>query len=242
MRIRVGQPTIDLRPIDDHRRSIARQPTIGVARTCADRYPPCYSDILLTGVAMRSWVVLLGWACSFAATSARADAGSGAGTPEDRYQGQALGVRDLTTVRRDGTVGNRQHWLLPDGPWDAFQGADHHPIDDEAFFRIVGREDLLRRYQHKSIVKKSLTYGGGALLVGGLLFAGAVAALRGSGDQTLYLGSASPHSPGPSPMWGLAVAGAGFAAVIAGHLLDPRPIDADTAEALARDYGICQRV
>lgn len=148
---------------------------------------------------------------------------------------QALGVRDLTTVRRDGTAGDRQHWLFPDGPWDAFQGADHHPIDDEAFFQIVGREDLLRRYQHKSIVKKSLSYGGGALLVGGLLFASVAAVLDKDGDQTLYLGSAPPRS-GPSPVWGLAVAGAGLAAAIAGHVLDPRPIDADAAETLARDY------
>jgi hypothetical protein len=175
-------------------------------------------------------------ACLFAAASARAEAGSGAGTPEDRYQTQALGVRDLTTGRRDGMAGERQHWLLPDGPWDAFQGADHHPIDDEAFFKIVGREDLLRRYQHKSIVKKSLTYGGSALLVGGLLFASAVAALERNEAQTLYLGSAPPQSSGPSPVWGLAVAGAGLAAAIAGHVLDPRPIDADTAEGLARDY------
>jgi hypothetical protein len=187
---------------------------------------------------MRAGAVWLGLACWFAAASARAEAGSGAGagTPEDRYQMQALGVRDLTTVRRDGTAGDRQHWLLPDGPWDAFQGADHHPIDDEAFFRIVGREDLLRRYRHKSIVKKSLSYGGGALLAGGLLFAGAVAGLERNEDQNLHLGGAPPRSAGPTPLWGLAVAGVGLAATIVGQVLDPRPIDADTAEALARDY------
>jgi hypothetical protein len=190
------------------------------------------------GVAMRSWAVWLGLACLFDAASARAEAGSGAGagTPEDRYQTQALGVRDLTTVRRDGTAGDRQHWLLPDGPWDAFQGADHHPIDDEAFCKIVGREDLLRRYQHKSIVKKSLTYGGSALLVGGLLFASALAIRDRNDNQILYLGGPPGRSPDPSPVWGLAAAGAGLAAVIAGHALDPRPIDADAAEGLARDY------
>jgi hypothetical protein len=191
---------------------------------------------------MRAWAVLVGLACSFAAAPARAEAGAGAGTPEDRYQAQALGVRDLTTVRRDGTAGERQHWLLPDGPWDAFQGADHHPIDDEAFFRIVGREDLLRRYQHKSIVKNSLSYGGGALLVGGLLFAGAAALSNANGDQTLYLGGGSSHSSGPSPFWGLAVATTGLVAAIVGHVLDPRPIDADAAEALARDYDRDLRV
>jgi hypothetical protein len=187
---------------------------------------------------MRSWAALLGLSGLVAAAPARAEAGSvaGAGTPEDRYQAQALGVRDLTAVRRDGTPGDRQRWLLPDGPWDAFQGADHHPIDDEAFFRIVGREDLLRRYQHRSIVKKSLSYGGGALLAGGLLFAGAVAALGRNEEQNLYLGGAPPRSAVPTPLWGLAVAGVGLAAAIAGHVLDPRPVDADAAEGLARDY------
>jgi hypothetical protein len=155
---------------------------------------------------------------------------------DDKNEENAIGVRDLSPLRRDGAVGPRQSWMFADAQWDAFQGTDHHPIDEEMFFRIVGRDDLVRRYDHKSAVKKTLTYGGGALLVGGLVFAGTVASLNTNNNQNLYVGGSSPSSSVMSPVWGLAIAGAGLIAILVGHNLDPTPIDADQAGALARGY------
>ena len=39
-----------------------------------------------------------------------------------------------------------------------------------------------------------------------------------------------------SPSWGLAIAGAGLVGLIVGHYIDPTPINAGEADALARDY------
>jgi hypothetical protein len=149
------------------------------------------------------------------------------------YEAEAVGVRNLTPPPNGDRV------ALPDTPWDAFQGRDHHPIDEEAFFRIVGRDDLLRRYHHEAVVKKSLTIGGGTLVFGGLLFAAITSALRYGGAQPAIGCDGPPCTdtrPGPSPVWGLAVAGAGVIALIAGHSLDPTPIDADKADRVAHDY------
>jgi hypothetical protein len=130
---------------------------------------------------------------------------------------------------------------LPETPWDAFQGRDHHPIDQETFFRIVGRDDLLRRYHSEAGAKKGLTVCGGTLVFGGLLFAAIATTLRYGGGAQPAIGcdgtncpSASPR--GPSPIWGLAIAGTGLVSLIVGRSLDPTPIDADEADRLARSY------
>ena len=153
--------------------------------------------------------------------------------PAGACEVQAVGVRNLTPLP------TTERSALPDTPWDAFQGRDHRPIDEEAFFRIVGRDDLLRRYHRKAVVKKSLAIGGGTLVFSGLVFAAIATALRDGGAQPAISCEGAPctgNRPGPSPVWGLAIAGAGAVSLIVGHLLDPTPIDADQADALARDY------
>lgn len=166
--------------------------------------------------------------------------------PASAYEEQAVGVRNLTPL----TTAERS--ALPDTPWDAFQGRDHHPIDEEAFFRIVGRDDLLGRYHRTAIVKKGLTIGGGALIFGGLIFAAISTSLRFGGAQPAIgcVGTdcSSASSRGPSPVWGLAIAGAGAVSLIVGQGVDPTPIDTEEADGLARSYdrslqsrlGICE--
>jgi hypothetical protein len=39
-----------------------------------------------------------------------------------------------------------------------------------------------------------------------------------------------------SPGWGLAIAGAGLVGLVVGHYLNPTPINAGEADAIARDY------
>ncbi len=156
------------------------------------------------------------------------------------YERQAVGVRHLVYLRRDGATSDSEGRLLYDGKWDAFAGPDHHPIDEEAFFRIVGRDDLLRRYHRESTVKKSLTFGGGALIFGGLLFAAFATEPRYGGAQPAIaarpppvpppipgLRAPSGASPSPAPAW---------SRPSSAIFLDPTPIDADAADALARSY------
>lgn len=153
------------------------------------------------------------------------------------YEQQALGVRNLRLAARDlAQDGGRQPWMYPDGKWDAFRGPDHHPISEEAFFRIVGRGDLLTRYRHEALVKNVLTGGGGLTVAGGLIFAWIDYVYRTQPSQTLYLGGNSPPPRGVSPAWGFAIAGAGLVTIVVSHYLDPTPIDADEADRLARDY------
>jgi hypothetical protein len=159
--------------------------------------------------------------------------------PASAYDEQAVGVRSLGGASRElPPSGERPDWMYVDGTWDAFRGSDHHPISQEAFYRIVGRGDLLFRYQHKAAIKTTVTVSGGAVLLGGLIFAG-IAALMERSDG--YYACASPDCPpsghsGVSPRWGLAIAGAGLVGLIIGHHLDPTPVNAGEADALARDY------
>jgi hypothetical protein len=152
------------------------------------------------------------------------------------YEQQALGVRNLHLAGRDlAADGGRQAWMYPDAPWDAFRGPDHHPISEEAFFRIVGRDDLLTRYRHEALFRHVLTASGGAALAGGLIFAWIEYLYRTEPPQISYPGSPPPQ-PGISAKWGFAIAGAGLLTMIVSHHLDPTPIDAGEADRLARDY------
>jgi hypothetical protein len=174
--------------------------------------------------------------------SAHAQAPSPA-APASAYDEQAIGVRNLGSANRETpSSGERPEWLYADRKWDVFRGPDHHPISEEAFYRIVGREDLLFRYQHKAAIKTAVMVSGGALILGGLLFA-AIADLP-KGNAVYVATSACPSSSacspfdqsGVSPRWGLAIAGVGLVQLIVGHYLNPTPVNAGEADALARDY------
>jgi hypothetical protein len=162
---------------------------------------------------------------------------------EAAYEQEAVGVRHLITPLRDGTTPDREGRALYSGRWDAFLGPDHHPIDQSAFYRIVGCDDLVGSYQHRARVKLGVSVGSGVLLAGGIIFA-TVAELMNHpvGAQPAtgcpYPGCGElPASPQPvSPAWGLAIAGTGLVGLIVAHYLDPTPIDADEADRLARDY------
>jgi hypothetical protein len=166
-----------------------------------------------------------------------------AAAPGNSYEEQAIGVRSLGGANGEvSQSGERPSWLYAEGKWDAFRGPDHHPISEEAFYRIVGREDLLFRYQHKAAIKTAVTVAGGALILGSLIFAEIAHLQEQSGG---YTASAYPcPSPGcspsehssVSPRWGLAIAGAGVVGLIVGHYLNPTPVNAGEADALARDY------
>jgi hypothetical protein len=162
--------------------------------------------------------------------------------PASAYEEQAIGIRSLGGTSGElAPSGERPSWLYADGKWDAFRGPDHHPISEEAFYRIVGREDLLFRYQHKAAIKTAMTVSGGALILGGLLFAG-IADMENRNN--LYPATAACPSPGcppsdhsgVSPAWGLAIAGAGLLDLIVGRYLNPTPVNAGEADALARDF------
>src|SRR5579884_3049144 len=167
------------------------------------------------------------------AAAARADA------PSDRlaaYDDQAVGVRTIVPLGRDGAT------VDPAGSvkWDAFQGRDHHPIDEETFFRVVGREDLVRRSHHRAVLKKSLMAGGGLAIAGGALYA-LVTFLGNQGQPAVAPCASSATSCGtspnrsPSPAWGLIGVGTGLASVLIGHALNPSPIGAAEADQLARE-------
>ncbi len=161
--------------------------------------------------------------------------------PASAYDEQAVGVRTLGGTGGElPPSGERPSWMYADGKWDAFRGPDHHPISEEAFYRIVGREDLLFRYQHKAGIKTAMMVSGGALILGGLLFA-TIADMENRNN--LYPAtpacpssgcSPSDHS-GVSPRWGLAIAGAGLVDLIVGCILNRTPVNAGEAVALARD-------
>jgi hypothetical protein len=163
--------------------------------------------------------------------------------PTSAYGEQAVGVRSLGAANREAPPsGERPDWMYAEGKWDAFRGPDHHPISQEAFYRIVGREDLLFRYQNRAAIKTAVTVSSGALVLGGLIFAAIADLPKGNAvyASAYPCPSSSACSPsgqsGVSPGWGLAIAGAGLVGLIVGRYLDPTPINAGEADALARDY------
>jgi hypothetical protein len=142
---------------------------------------------------------------------------------------EPVGVRTIVPLGRDGITVDHAATVT----WDAFQGRDHHPIDDEAFFRIVGREDLARRYHRAAVVKKSLTVGGGALVAGGLLFSFVQFWTEHGAQPATECASGCSASSRVSPAWGLAIAGTGLLSLLVGHAIDPTPIAAAEANRLA---------
>jgi hypothetical protein len=169
-------------------------------------------------------------------------AGSGVARAEasaDRiaaYENESVGVRAIVPLSRGGTTAD---WAA-DHSWDAFQGGGHRPIDQEAFFRIVGREDLIRRFEHRTVVKKSLMAAGGVAMVAGALYSIATYLTADSRVTTAACPSpgcpASSQSTSANVTWGLFGIGAGLAAVMTGHYLDPSPISAAEADRLAREH------
>lgn len=173
-------------------------------------------------------------AAAAAPAVARAQSIADAADPETAYEQQAVGVRHLVLPLRDGNTNDAAERLLYDGKWDAFAGRDHHPIDEEAFFRIVGRDDLAQRYHRTAIIKQTLTSGGWLLVVGGAI-AATLAVMPGGQPAVEDPGNGSSTRPF-SPVWGLAAMGTGIVSIIVGHFLDPTPVGADEADALARDH------
>ncbi|HLK89327.1 MAG TPA: hypothetical protein VKZ18_05510 [Polyangia bacterium] len=150
------------------------------------------------------------------------------------YDEQAVGVRHLVVPLRDGTTTDQQGRVLYSGEWDAFQGPDHHPIDEEAFFRIVGRDDLARRHHREAIVKRSLSVGGWVLVLGGAIATGVAVMPRAQPAVGYQGGGPAPY--GLNPAWSLGAMGAGLVSIIVSHFLDPTPVNADEADRLARDH------
>lgn len=178
-----------------------------------------------------AWVVVA-WTVAAGAGRARAESAPSADAMAS-YQQQEIGVRHLVYPLRDGSSADDQGHVRYDGRWDAFQGADHHPLDDAAFFRLVGRDDLLTRYQRWSTVKRAVGAGGWVLVVGGAM-AVTIGAL-GGGGQPVDTGTTS-SSRRSVELTGLALIGGGIVSLLVSHFIDPTPVGADEADRLARDY------
>ena len=134
----------------------------------------------------------------------------------------SIGVR---TLGRHPSPGSR---------WDAFQGADHHPIDDETFYRIVGRDDLIRRERQRALAKGTLTLGGWALIGGGSVLC--VISGLSADAQVRRADGTNPSSFPVLSVAGLAAIATGIASLIVSYNIAPVPIGAGEADALARDH------
>jgi len=174
---------------------------------------------------------LLTWLCGSGLAR-----GESPGDPIAAYERQAVGVRTIVPLALDGKTVDRA--ARP--AWDVFQGPDNHPIDEKTFFRVVGREDLVRRYDHKLAVKRTLKVTGGIAIATGLTWS-LVTLL----SRPRWAASNNCNNPctdtGAWPGWidprlGLGLAAVGVVPYLIGAAIDPTPIDAQEASALARQY------
>lgn len=159
--------------------------------------------------------------------------------PGDRiaaYERQSVGVRTIVPLALDGKTVDR----AAKPAWDAFQGPDNRPIDERTFFRVVGREDLIRRYDHKLAVKSTLKVTGGIAIATGLTWSAlTLLAHARTGGSVSCNNPCTDGGTWPgwiSPLPGLALAAVGLVPYLIGSAIDPTPIDAQEAGTLARQH------
>lgn len=118
--------------------------------------------------------------------------------------------------------------------WDvrgtlAYKGRHKERLDGGSFYRAVGREDLAGRYKRRSGARVALVVGGLGVAVGGTAYA-----LFGPEDCRLGAGFAACLDRNSSRFnTGIVISLVGGGLATAGFLINPHPISAHEARALA---------
>jgi hypothetical protein len=145
---------------------------------------------------------------------------------EARLHDSQLGIRDLGLAQRDTAWDGRL--------WAAYRGEGHQRIDSESFLRLVGRPDLARSNHRRTIARTTLLFSGWALLAAGTV-------VTTSAWTALCCGNETSSRPLLGANVGIALAAQGLVGVLEGSSIEPQPIDAAEAAALAARYNAAVR-
>ncbi len=160
----------------------------------------------------------------------------------EQYELRHIGFDDYITLALTysplSMLNRPNRWTVP------YEGKYKKPLEGEAFYRKIGRDDLVAKYASRSATKLTFKIVGGVAAVGGLTFA--IASLAAEQEDC-------PLGPEFSACWGRRSAaeartatkfwvGAGVSMVGVGLLmwgafLNPHPIDASEARELADGHN-----
>jgi hypothetical protein len=156
----------------------------------------------------------------------------------EQYEQRHIGFDELVAVStRTGMV--MSQWAVP------YEGKYKKPLEGDAFYRKVGREDLVTAYNDKMSTKTAIAVLGGAALVGGGIVS--VVALTSPREDCSALSSdfgacINRNSQRMSEKIttatvGLGIAGAGVGLMTAAIYINPHPVNSSEARELADGYN-----
>lgn len=143
-----------------------------------------------------------------------------------RYAQEQLGFGSFAELSVLGVV-------PVEGP---YEGSMQRRLSMPEFFEKVGRPDLAARYVTRASVRDALTVGGAAVVVLGLVTAGALLDAR-SGDCLTSSCSATHSDQVAAALAGGGGALLGGGLIAGGLLVDPMPVGDQEARDLARDHN-----
>ncbi|QRK12544.1 hypothetical protein JQX13_22465 [Archangium violaceum] len=160
--------------------------------------------------------------------------------PVEQYEQQYIGFDEFVALNgQTGTVVAQTS--LP------YEGKFKRPLQGDAFYKKVGREDLVQAYQGKIALKTVIGIAGGAALVGGAIFGinGLNAGEEDCAGYDDYAGSsacfdrnwARQDEQRAKFLTGLGISTAGIVALAAAILINPHPVTASEARELADGYN-----
>ncbi len=156
----------------------------------------------------------------------------------EQYEQRHIGFDELVAVSmRTGMV--MTQWTVP------YEGKYKKPLEGDAFYKKVGREDLVTAYQEKMSTKTAIGVLGGAAIVGGGILA--IANLSGPReDCDVFSNDFSGcmernrqrlNERMTTSLVGMGVAAGGVGLLTAAIYINPHPVTPSEARALADGYN-----
>lgn len=160
--------------------------------------------------------------------------------PVEQYEQQYIGFDELVAIHgQTGAVMTRT--TLP------YEGKFKKPLEGDAFYQKVGRQDLVQAYQDKMTTKTVLgVTGGAAALVGAIVGINGIAAKNEDcGSTTNYTNfqacfdrnSQRFDEKQKTFLTGMGISAAGLGLLMVGIFINPHPITPSEARELADDYN-----
>ncbi|HEX8439740.1 hypothetical protein [Archangium sp.] len=158
--------------------------------------------------------------------------------PTEQYEQQYIGFDEVVAVNA-GTGSVLSKWTMP------FVGKFKKPLEGDALYKLVGRDDLAQVYQDKMITKTVVSVlGGAALLGGGILSVTAITAKREECnvfspgfDACFERNRQSFDEKRTTVLMGIGISGVGIGVLSWGLLMSPHPVTPSEARELADGYN-----